>query len=149
MKKMVSFMVAMMAVVMFMTVSYADWNGEVFYKVREYVENNGLDIYFNNEVNEDGIYMTYGYMDLTNMSKYMESEIDESMLNNISDWFSDWYKEKLEEYYPEYGKIYIDFWLYDIYEDVNIYRLVVIAENDLVDFIDGEQQEVMALVAIG
>lgn len=147
MKKMVSFMVTMIAVVMFIAVSYADYNYDLYCKLRDYIESTGLDIYFNGKVNEDGIYMDYGYMPLSEMSQHYESNVDVSMINvDMDEWFIDWYKPLLEKEFPEYGKIEVDFWLYDEYDGMNIYRLVVKAENDLVNHIDGEQKEIMMLV---
>lgn len=122
-------------------------NADAFCDLQDYVsENEEITELYSGTLDEtNNIYKVAGLID----TKWLDKNYADGDLNweTKDDWFVSWYQDMLMEYYPEYGNVVVEMVKFDMQNETQIYKITVWAENDLVDWIDGDQTTVEMLVA--
>ena len=136
MKKVMAIIV-MVIMMMVVTVAFADGYSETYDNIWNYMEENDLIEYYNGAIDDYGVYGTIGILNTEGIKNELTSDC--GSWDDLENWFAKWYEEKLMEFYPEYGEIGVGFTKIGEYNNTVIYHLTVAAENDIVDFIDGDQ----------
>ena len=138
MKKVAVFiMMVVMTIVMVFNSALADREDD-FRNLCNFIEENEMLFGKYYGTTEGNVYYYYGRID-----KELCEEIG---INGSWDeplkWFPNWYENVLEAECPEYGDVKIDMCLQDVYNGTNIYRIIIIGENDLFDYEEGDQTRI-------
>ena len=150
MKKMASIVMMIMMVVMTIISASAESSNDVIIDtVYEWVRNNGLYETYNNIITEEeSCYQCICFLDVETAEADFGGKIEGADWSNLTPWFDGWYKDELEKRYPEYGEINTKTTEIAYYNGVRIYRLEIIAENDLVNWYEGDQTKVVMICTV-
>ncbi len=145
MKKLVGIILVVMMMVICGTV-YAD----AYTDLGLFVENDYMaSRWYNEDVAAFGIERCLGYFDIQNTIENGDYELDPSIVKeDPMDWFYDWYVEAIKNIVE--GSVQVTFGPYGEYNGTQIYRLIIISENeiDLDEYVDGIQTMIDGLVVI-
>lgn len=149
MKKMVMFVMIIVAVVAMMTGACA--NDESYLKayndLNDYMKENDLYGLYHDHLDESsGIYKSYGTL---NIESYASAYNVDYVYEDLNTWITNCYINQLEKHFPEYGKIYAFITKICDYNGTGIYRMIVITQKDLVYFVDGDQHATDMLITFG
>ena len=142
-------MIVMMAITMVFSANAEDdpWKSylDAEEDLNEYIRQEHIEEYYNNTVDDWGVYGCIGLLDTAKTDKEIggTGSWDDTEIEN---WFEDWYEMKLMEKFPEFGQVYSTISRVCEFKGRTIWHLTVGAENDLIDSEPGTQQVVDMLV---